>query len=458
MPRVSCSALLAQYALARTMNVFVGLLLVMILIAANGFFVAVEFALVASDRSKLEARAAEGKWSAKIALATFSRLSFHLSGAQLGITITSLILGFLIEPLVGELLDPLVEPFFGTGSGWTIALSIAIATVMQTVLGELIPKNLAIAKPEAVAQALAPAARVIHTILSPFIITFNGAANWSVRRLGIEPKEELSAVRSLEEIEYLIRSSGETGTIAPDAVDLLTRSLRFNDKDVADALTPRVHVTGVPIGSTVGDLVELTRASGHSRYPVYGDDLDDVLGVVDIASVFSLPGAGRESVPVRQIMREPTVVPETRDLNDILDDFNRVDTDLLIVLDEHGGMAGVLTLEDVLEELAGDVDDEYDAGTRTTQPRLGVSVVAGTLHADEVAEATGFEMPDGDYETIAGFVLDVLGRIPDEGDEFDHDGWQLEVVAMDSLRVASLQIVAPDDLGADRSDTNGGQQ
>ena len=428
------------------MNVSLGILLVLFLIAANGFFVAVEFALIASDRSKLEARAAEGKWSAKAALSTFERLSFHLSGAQLGITITSLVLGFLIEPLVGELLDPVVAPFIGTGSGWTIALSIAIATVMQTVLGELIPKNLAIARPEAVAQTLAPAAQVVHGILKPFIVTFNGAANWTLRRIGIEPQEQLSSVRSIEEIEYLIRSSGETGTIAPDAVDLLNRSLRFNDKDVADALTPRVHVTGLPLDATVGDLVELTRESGHSRYPVYGDDLDDVRGVVDISAVFSLPEANRSSVPVERIMREPTVVPETRELNHILDDFRRVETDLLIVLDEHGGMAGVLTLEDVLEEIAGDVDDEYDAATRTTTPRSGVSVVAGTLHLDEVVEATGFVMPDdGGYETIAGFVLESLGRIPDEGASFDHEGWQFTVVTMDRLRIASVQVVAPDD-------------
>lgn len=427
------------------MTVLPGILLVLFLIAANGFFVAVEFALVASDRSKLEARAAEGKWSAKAALATFKKLSFHLSGAQLGITITSLILGFLIEPLVGRLLDPVVAPLIGTGSGWTIALSIACATVLQTVLGELIPKNLAIARPEAVAQTLAPAAQVVHAVLRPVIVTFNGAANWTVRRLGIEPQEELSSVRSLEEIEYLIRSSAETGTIAPDAVELLTRSLRFNDKDAADALTPRVHVTGVPINATVADLVALTRQSGHSRYPVFGEDLDDLRGVVDIASVFSLPEVDRSDVPVERIMKEPTVVPESRELNDILDDFRRVDTDLLVVLDEHGGMAGVLTLEDVLEEIAGDVDDEYDAALRTTTPRAGVSVLAGTLHADEVEEATGFEMPEGEYETIAGFMLDVLGRIPDEGDSFDHDEWQFTVVTMDGLRIASVVVVAPED-------------
>lgn len=427
------------------MNVFVGLLVVALLVAANGFFVAVEFALVAADRNKLEARAAEGTWSAKIALATFSRLSFHLSGAQVGITLTSLVLGFLIEPLFGELIDPLIEPIVGRpGSGWTIATSLAIATIIQTVAGELVPKNIAIARPEAVAQALAPIARVVHGFLSPMIVLFNGAANWLVRRLGIEPREELSSVRSLEEIEYLIRSSGETGTIAPDALDLLTRSLRFGEKHAAEALTPRVHVLGLPITATAGDLMELTRESGHSRYPVFGDDLDDVRGVVDIASVFTLSPDRRMTVPITEIMREPAVVPETRELSDILDDFARFQTDLMIVLDEHGGMAGVITLEDVLEEIAGDVDDEYDdAPTVDTGTRAGVSVVAGTLHADEVDDASGFEMPEGEYETIAGFMLDQLGHIPGEGETLAFDGWELEVVAMDRLRIASVQIVAP---------------
>lgn len=427
------------------MNVAVGLLLIFLLVAANGFFVAVEFALVAADRSKLQSRADAGHWSAKIAVATFSRLSFHLSGAQLGITITSLILGFLTEPLVGQLVDPLVEPIIGrTGSGFSIALSIGIATVIQTVAGELIPKNIAIARPEAVAMALSPAARIVHGALTPMIVVFNGAANWLVRRFGIEPTEELTSVRSLEEIEYLIRSSGETGSIAPDAIDLLTRSVRFNEKNAADALTPRVHVTALPISATVGDLIDLTRESGHSRYPVFGDDLDDLRGVVDVGAVFALPVETRSGVAVTEIMREPTVVPETRELNDILDDFASARSDLLIVLDEHGGMAGVLTLEDVLEEIAGDVDDEYDEAPRLTSgSRPGVSIVAGTLHADEVEEVSGLEFPDGEYETIAGFLLDQFGRIPGEGEVVSWRGWELEVVAMDGLRIASVQIVAP---------------
>ncbi len=432
------------------MNVALGLLIIALLVAANGFFVAVEFALVAADRSKLEARAEAGHWSAKVAVAMFRRLSFHLSGAQLGITITSLVLGFLTEPLVGRLIDPVVEPLVGRpGSGFSIAVSIGIATMIQTVLGELIPKNIAIARAEAVAQALAPIARVVDGVMAPMIMFFNGAANWTVRRLGIEPREELTSVRSLEEIEYLIRSSGETGSIGPDAIDLLNRSLRFNEKDAAEALTPRVHVVALPITAKVGDLITMVRESGHSRFPVYGEDLDDLRGVADVLDVFGLPEPSRETAEITEIMREPTVVPETRDLHDILDDFAATRSDLLIVLDEHGGMAGVLTLEDVLEEIAGDVDDEYDEeSVLTTGSRPGVFVVAGTLHADEVNEATGFEMPDGDYETLAGFLLDQLGHVPEEGETVRHEGWELDVVAMDRLRIASIQIVAP--VGAGR--------
>lgn len=426
------------------MTVVLGVILVLFLIAANGFFVAVEFALVASDRSRLQARAAEGSSSARAALALVERLSFHLSGAQLGITLTSLTLGFLVEPLLGGLIDPLVEPLWGTGTGWTIILAIVVAALSQTVFGELIPKNLAVARPEAAAQMLAPVARIVHAILSPAIISFNGVASWLVRRLGIEPEDELSAVRSLEEIEYLIRSSAETGSIAPDAVELLTRALRFNDKDVADALTPRVHVQTLSVNACVADLIELTRQTGHSRYPVVGEDLDDLRGVVDITSVFALPVTDRGAVPITEIMREPRYVPESRELNDILADFRLDDAELFVVLNEHGGLSGVVTLEDVLEEIAGDIADEYDPATRTTTVRPGVSIVAGTLRHDDVIDATGFDMPDGPYDTIGGFVLAMLGEIPADGDSFEHDGWHVSVVAMERLRVASVQIEAPE--------------
>jgi CBS domain containing-hemolysin-like protein len=427
------------------MSTLVGLLVVIALVAANGFFVAVEFALVASDRDRLEALAAEGRWPARVAVGALKRLSFHLSGAQLGITTSSLVLGFLAAPLAGSLIAPPIEAVTGrSGSSLPIVLGLMVATVFQMVAGELIPKNIAIARPEPAAQALAPLAQVVHGALSPVILLFNGAANWAVGRLGIEPREELVTHRSLEELEYLIRSSGASGALDPEAHSLLRRTLRFGDKTAADALIPRVHVQAVPTTATVAELLDEVCRSRHSRYPVYHDDLDDVRGIATITTLFRTPVEDRASVTVASIMREPLVVPETRDLMDILDDFRVSDTQFAVVIDEHGGTAGILTLEDVLEEIVGDVDDEHDESqTMTVGVEEGVYVVAGTLHLDQVAELSGLELPDGDFETVAGFVLQRLGRIPAAGDALVHDEWEIEVVEMDGLRIASLQLVAP---------------
>lgn len=430
------------------MSILLGLAAVILLIAASGFFVAVEFALIAADRSKLEGMAAEGRWPARAAVATLRRLSFHLSGAQLGITFTSLLLGFLAEPLVGRLIEPVLSAVTGSEHPtWSLALALLLATVVQMVAGELIPKNIAISRAEAAVQFLAPVARIVHGVLTPVIVVFNGAANWVVRRVGIEPQEERVVHRSLEELEYLIRTSGNSGALDPESHNLLTRTLRFGDKTAADALTPRVHVEAVPVTATVAELASLAALVQHSRYPVYEGDLDHLRGVVNITSIFETPLSERAARPVTSIMVEPLVVPETRDLFDILTDFRATGTDMAVVIDEHGGTAGILTLEDVLEEIVGDVDDEHDeVQPLTVGVHDGVYALAGTLHLDEVAEVGGLSLPEGDYETVAGFVLDRLGRIPNVGDSVDHDGWTIEVIEMDGLRIASLQLVAPQDV------------
>ncbi len=419
----------------------IGLLIVGVLIAANAFFVAVEFALVAADRNKLEALAPTS-WRARTALSVIRRLSFHLSGAQLGITISSLLVGFVIEPMAARLVAPPLKALFNiSDTTLTVFIGLVLATIAQMVLGELIPKNIAIARAEPTAMALAPAARFVDGLLSPFIWAFNGAANWIVRRLGIEPKEELTSISTLEELEYLIRSSGATGEIEPDALSLLTRTLRFADKTAADALTPRVHATAIPADAFCAELIELAGGAGYSRYPVVGDDLDDIVGLVDVVDLFDLPAADRASAPITDIVRPATFIPETKDLAEVFSDFNEGDTSMLLVLDEHGGFAGILTMEDVLEEIVGEVDDEYDeAEVLTAGLAPGTTVVAGTLHADEVNEASGFQMPDGEYETIAGFILDQLGRIPTEGEALTWHDWRLEVVAMDGLRIASVEL------------------
>lgn len=323
----------------------------------------------------------------------------------------------------------------------SITIALVLATVTSMVVGELVPKSIAIARPRQTAYALSPAMVLVSRILGPLITFLNGAANWTVRRLGMEPQEELTSVRSLQELELLIRSSGEEGTLQPEALTLLTRTIRFGEKDAADALVPRRSVIGVPIAETVQALAERAVETGHSRFPVIGADLDDVRGVVHVKDVYRVPFEERADTVVEAIMAPAFVVPETRDLADLLVEL-RGGTHLAVVVDEHGGTAGIITMEDILEEIVGEIDDEHDrpAPRLTVVARSGEWLLDGSLHPDEVFDACGFVVPDGDYETLAGFVLDQLGRIPDAGDGFEHDDWLLQVVEVDKLRVATVRL------------------
>jgi CBS domain containing-hemolysin-like protein len=441
-----------------------GLLAVILLIAANGVFVAAEFALVAADRSRVEALAEDGSRRARLVATLLRRLSLELSGAQLGITVTSLLLGFLAGPVIAQLLEPVLRPLIGESlvRGVSIAVAFLVATVLQMVVGELTPKTVAIAKPETAALWLAPFLQVYGTLFGPIIRLLNHAANWTVRRLGVEPKEELESVRSLSELARLLSASAEEGTIGGNASSLFARSVRFADKTAADALVPRVRVSAVAVDDCASDLVDLAARTGFSRFPVYRVDLDDIVGVVLVKIVHGLAPGLRATTPIGEIMSEVVVVPETRSLQGLLADMRTARNHLAVVVDEYGGTAGIITLEDVIEEIVGEIDDEYDR----QEPRLtdvgraqGPWLLSGSLHPDEVGEATGFEPPEGEYETLAGFVLDRLGRIPDEGDRFVFDGWQLEVAAMDGLRVATVAIEregplpdAADPTGSDSDD------
>ena len=421
-----------------------GLLAALLLILATGFFVAVEFALVAVDRTRVESDAAAGSRRARSTAAALRRLSFQLSGAQLGITVTSLIVGFIAEPTVAKALEPLVRHVVSEQRvhGVAVGLALLLATLVSMVVGELIPKSVAIAKPRVVAYALVPPMMLISRILGPVISFLNGAANVTVRRFGIEPREELTSVRSLEELELLIRSSGEEGTLEGTALTMVTRAIRFGTKDAADALVPRRAVGAVGMDETVAALAVRAVATGHSRFPVIGADLDDVRGVVHVKDVYRVPFADRASTLVAELMVAPFVVPETRGLGDLLVDLRAVGTHLAVVVDEHGGTAGIITLEDVLEEIVGEIDDEHDRPTPrlTALVRPGAWRLDGSLHADEVFDACGFVVPEGEYETLAGFVLQRLGHIPVGGERFEHDEWEVEVVQVDGHRVAAVEI------------------
>lgn len=425
----------------------------MLLIAANGAFVAHEFALVAVDRSRVKRKAEAGDVRARATERQIQRLSFHLSGAQLGITITSLVLGFIAEPVVARILEPVVGSVVGDDRAIAISVVIAlvIATTLQMVMGELVPKSVAIAEPERSSYRLARPMRIYGAIAGPMVRFLNGVANWTVRRLGIEPQEELRSVRSLNELDFLFRSSGEEGTIDEESLTLLTRAVRFSQKTAADALVPRTEVVGMAADGSVADLTALAASTGNSRFPVFDGDLDQIVGVGHVKDAFTVPFADRAATHVTSVAVEALVVPETLGLSPLLSLLRERAAHLAVVVDEYGGTAGIITLEDVLEEVVGEIDDEHDrpVAPLTRVQRPGEWVVGGGQHPDEIFDTCGFEIPDGPYETLAGFVLDVAGRIPESGERFEHDGWVLEVREMDRLRVSSLRLVAPDEVPAE---------
>jgi CBS domain containing-hemolysin-like protein len=411
---------------------------------------------VAVDRSRVDHAAERGSRRARTARGLLRHLSFHLSGAQLGITVTSLLIGILAEPAVASILEPVLEPLVGERAvtGVSLAVAIFLATVVQMVVGELVPKGLAIARPETTTFLLAPIVRVYGLVFGPLIRFLNGAANGTVRLLGVEPTEELRNVGTLSELQVLVRASAEEGTLDDSASTLLTRSIRFEGKAAEDVLVPRTVVKALGVEDTVADLVRLSAETGHSRFLVHGGELDDVHGMVHVRFAHSVPAAERATTPVSRIMVPVLAVPESRALDDLLVDLRRAHSHLAVVVDEYGGTAGIITLEDVLEEIVGEIDDEHDPmPARLTRPhRAGEWVLPGTLHPDEVLDQTGLEVPEGEYETLAGFVLDRLGRIPEVGDGFEVDDWSVEVAAMDRRRVAEVR-VRPVSTGDGRTET-----
>ncbi len=419
-----------------------GLVAAALLIAANALFVAVEFALVAVDRIRIERLAAEGRRAARTALSLLKSLSFQLSGAQFGITVTSLALGFIARPSIAAALEPPADRIAGgAAEGLSIAAALAIAVVVQMVLGELVPKTLAIARPLPTSMRLAAPMKGFDAVAGPFIRLLDGSANWVVTRLGIEPAEELSEARSREELAWLIRSSGREGSMRPTRARLLTRAVRFAERDAADVLVPRVSISAIEQHRSVADLVSLSSETGFSRFPVIGVDIDDVVGVALVKNVYQVPSERWADTSVAEIMRAPLIVPETRDLRSLLLDMRSQRSPLAVVMDEHGGTAGIVTQEDLVEEIVGEIADEHDDTEPPAVARdAGVLVVQAGIHPDELEDLTGLRVPDGDYETLAGFILDHLQRIPSAGEVFRFQGWEFQVESVDRHRVDAVRL------------------
>jgi len=392
----------------------------LLLVAACGLFVAAEFAFVTVDRNQVDREAAEGETAAIGVQHALRSLSTQLSGAQVGITVTNLGIGFLAEPAISELLtDPLTSLGLSEGAVRPTALAIALtlSTVMTMLFGELVPKNVAIALPMATARATQRPMRWFTAAMRGPIHVLNGSANAIVRRLGMEPQEELRSARSSTELASLISRSADEGTLDADTAELMERSVEFGTRTAGEIMTPRVRTRSMEVNDRASAVIDLTRHTGHSRFPVLDDD-DNVVGTVHVKNAVALPVHERATTKVKHLMAKPVVVPDSLRLDPLMALLRADGFQMAVVLDEYGGHAGIVTLEDVIEEIVGDISDEHDRlGARARQRRDGSWSLSGLLRPDEVEDVTGVELPESeDYDTIAGLVLTVLGRIPRAGD------------------------------------------
>ncbi|WP_414637516.1 hemolysin family protein [Amycolatopsis sp.] len=423
-----------------------GVLAFFLLTLGTGLAVAAEFSLTALERSTIEANVREvGDSRSKTVRKAHATLSYQLSGAQVAITLTTLVTGYLAEPLIGRLIRPLLTGLGLSGpvaDGTSLVVALLLATAMSMILGEMVPKNLAVARPLRTARAVMGYHSRFSALFRWLITLMNNSANWVVRKFGVEPQEELRSARSPQELGSIVRTSAESGTLDTSTAELLDRSLRFGDRTAEELMTPRVRVESLHTEDTIDDLIAISRSTGFSRFPVYREDLDDVQGAVHVKQAFAAAADERATVRIGSVMRPVPTVPESLPGDALLSRLRDSRFQIAIVVDEYGGTAGLVTLEDVVEEIIGDVRDEHDEGEEPAARRLDQDtwLVSGQLRADEIRDVSGFRMPEGDYETIAGLLLERLGRIPAGGESIDVDGWRLTVRTMDRHRIAEVGV------------------
>lgn len=427
------------------------LIVAVLLSVACGAFVAAEFSLTTVERGELERAAERGERGAAGALKAVRGLTFQLSGAQLGITVTNLVVGMISEPSVAKLIRGPVEAVGlspSVASSVALVIGTALSTVFLMVVGELVPKNWAISSPLAVAKVVATPQRYFTAAFRPFISHLNNTANRMVRGFGLEPIEELASARSPQELVALARHSAKEGALEPDTAELFVRTLSLSALTTENVMTPRVRVMALDVQATVEDVANATRATGLSRFPVYRTSLDRVVGIAHIKDVLAVPAERRPRHTIAELLREPLLVPETLTVDKLLDRLSGGNT-MAVVIDEYGGTAGVVTLEDIVEEVVGEVRDEHDPHETSDLAPVGEDAEGrklwsadGAARADQVRTA-GLRMPEGPYETLAGLVATELGRIPAEGDLIELDGWRLEVVDVTRRRAARVLLRAP---------------
>lgn len=424
-----------------------------VLTIGTGLFVASEFTLVNLDRSELEARRGRGERGLGITIGALKSTSTHLSSAQLGITLTTLLTGFMLEPAISSLLhEPLRDLGWAPAAVTAVAATVAVvaATLLSMIVGELVPKNFALALPLRVAKLTLPFQVAFTWLFRPAVLLLNNTANLILRMLGIEPKEELSSARTAEELRALVRRSATTGSLDRDTATLLARTLVFAARTASDVMTPRPRVASVEKLEPATAVIALAQATGYSRFPVIDDGIDDVVGLVHVKNAVAVPRDRRSEVPVTALTSDALRVPETMKLDALLGELRGRGFQMAVVVDEYGGTAGVVTLEDLVEELVGEVADEHDR-TRAgvVLGRDGITF-PGLLRPDELLDQTGVAVSeDGPYETVAGFILNELGRLPVVGDTVQLSSGQLRVERLDGRRIDRVRFTPAPEEGSD---------
>lgn len=414
-----------------------------VLTIGTGLFVASEFALVNLDRADLEARQERGERGLRTTIGALKHTSTHLSSAQLGITLTTLLTGYTLEPVLSMWL---AVPFAALGldgaAGRVIAtvLAVSIATLLSMIIGELVPKNLALSIPRATAKVVVPFQVAFTTVFRPAVALLNNTANAVLRGIGIEPKEELSGARTAQELASLVRRSASEGSLDLDTATLLARTLAFSDLSAQDVMTPRPRVASVDRTDSALDVIALARSTGHSRFPVIDGSIDDVVGIVHVKQAVAVPHEKRADVPASALQSDALRVPETMKLDSLLAELRGRGYQMAVVLDEYGGTAGVATLEDLVEELVGEVSDEHDRSRPDVVRSRDWFTFPGMLRPDELRERTGVVVPEeGPYETVAGWLMSELGRLPVVGDTVDIDQGTFRVERLDGRRIDRMR-------------------
>lgn len=412
------------------------------LLAGNGFFVAAEFALLASRRSRIEQLAEEGRGAARAASRSLRELSLMLAGAQLGITVCSFGLGAVAEPAVEHGLEELLglTPLPSAVShALAFALALAIVVFLHMVVGEMAPKSWAISNPEGAALLLVRPFRAFVVVLKPAITLLNWGANLVVRACGVEPQDERALVHNAGDLALLVHEAARQGDLGGEHRAVLARALDLTGLDAESAMIPRAEIVAVPEDATIDEIEELAQRTGRSRLPVYAGELDRIRGVVHVKDVLGVPDDQRATRCARDLARPALVVPESLPLQDLMLQMREQRQHIALVVDEYGAITGLVALEDLIEEIIGDFEDETDQRRSGIRPRRDGSVlVAGTVRPDQLRARLDLELPDGEWETVAGYVIATLGRLPEEGDSVGVGSGVLTVARMHENRVVQL--------------------